>query len=88
MASTVSHPMANAEKLKKAKTTSGAAATAADEQHIGDYQIRPTENFDAVKIKEIIIDVFQQVLDGIRSRHLSKLLFRYSILCVRFRQGV
>lgn len=53
--------MAKNEKL--AKTTE---ATVNGEIEIGDFQIRPSLNnsFNVAKVKEIIVDAFQQTLDG------------------------
>lgn len=60
--------MAKNEKLAKAKE-----ATVNGEDEVGDFQIRPSLNnsFHVAKVKEIIVDAFQQVLDGTYTNEAS-----------------
>lgn len=65
MTTRTSAPDAKNDKLARASE-----ATANGENEFGDYQIRPSLNqsFQVGKVKEIIVDVFQQVLDGTYAR--------------------
>lgn len=61
MTSTATGAIPKNKKLSKASET-----TANGEDEIGQFQIRPSLNqlFPEAKVKEIIMDVFQQVLEG------------------------
>lgn len=61
MTSTATGAIPKNQKLSKASE-----ATANGEDEIGQFQIRPSLNqlFPEAKVKDIIVDVFQQVLEG------------------------
>lgn len=51
---------------KNERFTKATEATVNGDDEIGDFQIRPSLNnsFNVAKVKEIIVDAFQQALDG------------------------
>lgn len=69
---------------KNERLTEASEATANGDEEFGDFQIRPslTQSFQRADVRAIIVDVFQQVLDGEYTR--SKVTLRLKIMIRTF----